>query len=214
LATVAATRGGETALWIIALAMVPLALWRVAEALIGLHPAEGRHSNLGNVSVGDRLKALGLVVVYCGVASTAVRFALGDRQSSSEQNMGLSARLMHSTSGRLVLIVGGVVIVIVGGYFVYKGASRKFLGDLTDRPTPVTLIGVSGYVVEGLVLCIAGVLVIEASIDVDPAKAAGLDAAVKALGATGVGKVLLVFASLGFAAYGLYSFAMSRYARM
>jgi hypothetical protein len=49
---------------------------------------------------------------------------------------------------------------------------------------------------------------------VDPAKAAGLDAAVKTLAATRIGMVLLAFASFGFAAYGLYSLALTRYSRM
>jgi hypothetical protein len=69
-------------------------------------------------------------------------------------------------------------------------------------------------VAEGIVLCLAGLLVIVAAVRVDPQQATGLDAAVKALGATQAGSVLLAFAALGFAAYGLYSFALARYARM
>ncbi|MDT5174922.1 MAG: hypothetical protein QOG37_2173 [Mycobacterium sp.] len=214
LATVGTSGGGETALWGLALALVPLMLWRLAEALIGLHPAEGSESNPQDASVANRLKALGLMLVYCGVGVTAVRFALGNRQTSGQQTVGISARLMQSGSGRAVLILGGAIIVIIGGYHAYKGASRGFLTDLTNRRTAVTVLGVCGYVVEGLVLFIAGVLVIKASIDVDPGKAGGLDAAVKTLAATHIGMVLLVFASFGFAAYGLYSLALTRYSRM
>jgi hypothetical protein len=214
LATVATSGGGEAALWGLVLALVPLMLWRLAEAVIGLHPAEGSDSDPQDASLGNRLKALGLLVVYCGLGVTAARFALGDRQSSGQQTVGMSARLMQSGSGRAVLIIGGAAIVVIGGYHAYKGASRGFLTDLTDRRTAVTVLGVCGYVVEGLVLCIAGLLVIKASIDVDPAKAGGLDAAVKTLAATRLGMVLLAFASFGFAAYGLYSLALTRYSRM
>src|SRR5687768_14298465 len=45
LATVAETRGGEIALWVIVVALVPLMLWRLAESLIGLHPAESHDPN-------------------------------------------------------------------------------------------------------------------------------------------------------------------------
>ena len=206
LATVATSGGGEIALWGLVLALVPLALWRLAEALIGLHPAEGTDSSSKDASVGNRLKAFGLLLVYVGVGLTAVRFALGNRQPSGQQNSGMSARLMQSGWGRAVLIVGGAIVVIIGAYQAYKGASRRFLTDLTNRRIMVTVLGVCGYFVEGLVLAIAGVLVIKASIDVDPAKAAGLDAAVKTLAATRIGMVLLAFASFGFASYGLYSF--------
>ena len=47
-----------------------------------------------------------------------------------------------------------------------------------------------------------------------PGRPAGLDAAVKTLAATHIGMVLLAVASFGFAAYGLYSLALTRYSRM
>src|SRR6476620_7699644 len=67
LATVATSGGGEAALWGLVLALVPLMLWRLAEALIGLHPAEGTASNPQDASVANRLKAFGLMLVYGGV---------------------------------------------------------------------------------------------------------------------------------------------------
>ena len=48
----------------------------------------------------------------------------------------------------------------------------------------------------------------------DLVDATGLDAAVKTLGQAPSGQALLLIASVGFAAYGLYSFAMARYSRM
>jgi type IV secretory pathway VirB2 component (pilin) len=58
------------------------------------------------------------------------------------------------------------------------------------------------------------VLVIVATLTADPAKAAGIDAAVKTLGEAPFGKILLLIAALGIAAYGAYCFAMARFARM
>jgi hypothetical protein len=215
LATVAETRGGAVALWIIAFALIPLMLWRLAESLIGLHPAESHDPHRDDAGKLNRLKAFGLLLVYCGVMFTAVRFAAGDRQSSSEQNSTISARLLLTTPGQTILIGAGAVIVVIGGYYAFKGASRRFLADLTGPVGPaITALGVFGYVAEGLVLSIAGVLAIVAAVNVDPAKASGLDAAVKALGATQAGTILLVCAAVGFGAYGLYSFALTRYSRM
>jgi len=76
------------------------------------------------------------------------------------------------------------------------------------------VLGVSGYVAEGLVLAGAGMLVIIAAVHADPSKATGLDGAMKTLAQLPYGTVLIVCAALGFAAYGCYSFALSRYARM
>ncbi len=213
IATLASSRDGLVILWTIAVALVPLAAWRLAEAVFGLHPAEG-DDDPDDASLGNRLKALSLLVVYCSVGYTCVRFAIGSRQPSSERNEGLSALLMQSLPGRVLLSGVGVVILVVGGYYAYKGASRRFVDDLTTSGGRVVVtLGVYGYVAEGLVYSLAGILVIVAAIRTDPTQAAGLDAAVKALAAARSGDVLLGFAALGFAAYGLYSFALARWAR-
>lgn len=56
----------------------------------------------------------------------------------------------------------------------------------------------------------AGVLVIVTSLRSDPAKATGIDGAVKTLAGTVRQGALLFVAAIGFAAYGLYSFALMR----
>lgn len=214
MATVASTTDGAVILWAIAVALVPLAAWRVTEAIFGLHPAE-RGSDPADTSPGNRLKALGLVAVYCSVGYTSVRFAVGSRQPSSERNSGLSFVLMQSFWGRVALIAVGAVIAVIGGYYAYKGASRRFVDDLTISGGPVVVVlGTYGYVAEGLVYSLTGILVMVAAIRTDPSQAAGLDAAVKTLGDSPAGGVLLGFAALGFACYGLYSFALARWARM
>jgi hypothetical protein len=122
---------------------------------------------------------------------------------------------MQSTQGKTILIMIGLVIVAIGGYFAFKGASRKFLNDLTVAPGPaLTALGICGYIAEGLVLASAGVLVVVASVRADPSKATGLDGAVKTLRYAPFGAALIILAGSGFAAYGLYSFALSRYSRM
>jgi hypothetical protein len=214
LTTLAHTTGGFTTLWAVAAALVPLMLWRLAETVVGLHPAEQRRERQ-DFRIVNRLKAFGLAIVYAAVAVTAVQFALGRRKSSAAQDAGLSARLMQSPQGKALLIVVGIVIVAIGSYYAFKGASRKFINDLTVTPgRTLTALGICGYVAEGIVLAFAGVLVIVASIRVDPSKATGLDGAVKSFGHAPFGTALILLAAGGFAAYGLYSFALSRYSRM
>lgn len=214
LKTIADTTGGFAALWAVAVALIPLTLWRLAETVVGLHPAEHRRDPQDLRKV-NRLKAFGLAIVYAAVAITAIQFALGRRKSSAAQNAGLSARLMQSTQGKVVLVAVGLVIIAIGSYFAFKGASRKFCNDLTVSPgRAVTALGLCGYVAEGVVLAGAGLLVVVASIRADPSKATGLDGAVKTLREAPFGTGLILLAGGGFAAYGLYSFALSRYSRM
>ena len=57
-------------------------------------------------------------------------------------------------------------------------------------------------------------LFVVAAVQHDPQQAGGLDSAFATLAAQPFGVALLVAVGLGFAAYGLYSFARARYARM
>lgn len=217
LATLAQTHGGFLALWGVAVALVPLTLWRLAETVLGLHPNEHHEPNPDpdDFLMVNRLKALGLAVTYAAVAAMAVQFALGSRDSSAERSVGLSTWLMRTPEGKAVLAVIGLGVTAVGGYFAFKGASRRFRDDLNiSGGRLLTVLGASGHVAEGLVLAVAGALVVAASVRADPSKATGLDGAVKALGQMPFGSVLIGIAAAGFAAYGLYSFALSRYARM
>ncbi|MGV9673050.1 DUF1206 domain-containing protein [Gordonia sp. NPDC003504] len=209
----ASTPGGRAALWIAVVAFVAMALWRVAEVILGPHPADPAPDD--DDGWLDRAKAGALAVVYLAFAWSAAQFALGHGQSSGRQNAGLSARLMGSAPGKVLLVVVGLVIIVVGAYHVYKGVTRSFFDDLKiDENDAVKVTGIVGYTAKGLVLAGAGLLVIVAVATVDPSKATGIDGAVKTVAGWHAGQVLLVVAALGLAAYGIYCLVMARYARM
>jgi hypothetical protein len=215
LAALARQTGGALLLWAVAVGLVALGLWRIAEAIVGSKPGERSGGDQADTPAWKRAKSLGLAIVNFAIAFSAARFAMGSGQQSSQQNAGLSAQMMQSSWGKAVLILVGLGLVAVGGYHVYKGASKKFLKDLrSSGGSGITAVGVTGYVAKGLVLAGAGVLVIVAILQADPSKASGLDAAVKTLGHAPFGKVLLVVAALGIAAFGAYSFVRSRHGRM
>ena len=212
LATLAGQTGGAIVLWVAAAGLAALGLWYLAETVLGSKPKErGGKDEPG----WKRIKPLGLAIVNFAIAFSAARFAMGGGQSNAQQNAGLSAQLMQSAWGKALLIGVGIGVAAVGAYHVYKGASEKFLDELTvSGGKAITAIGVAGYVAKGLVLGGAGLLVIWATVAADPSKATGLDAAVKTLGQAPFGKFLLIAAAVGIAAFGAYSFIRSRYGRM
>ena len=213
LAALSAKPGGVIALWAAVIALVIMALWRLAETALGRSTDPKSQSTTSEVL--DRTKAFALAVVYFAFAYSTLGFARGAGKSTGAENSGLSARLMQTATGTVVLIGGGVIIVAVGGYHVYKGASRSFLDDLKGTPSDlVRRLGLIGYIAKGLVIAGAGVLVIVAASLSEPDKATGLDGALKTLGAQPYGAVLLSLAGLGVITYGLYSFAMARYTKM
>lgn len=213
LATLANQTGGKVVLWIATIGLFALGLWRLAEAVIGAKPGERTAGE--DSPAWKRAKAVGLAIANFAIAFSAMQFATGGGQSSGQQNSGMSAQLMQHGWGKLLLIVVGLGVIAVGGYHVYKGATKKFLKDLrVSGGTGINAVGVAGYVAKGLVLAGAGILVIVATLQADPAKASGLDAAVKTLGQAPFGKFLLIIAAIGIAAFGAYSFVRSRYGRL
>ena len=54
--------------------------------------------------------------------------AAASRASTSPRAM------LHSTGGRVLVVVIGLVVIGVGGYHVYKGATKRFLRDLAENP--------------------------------------------------------------------------------
>jgi hypothetical protein len=213
LAALSAKPGGNVALWAAVIALLIMALWRLAETALGRSTDPKSQGTMPEIL--DRAKAFALAVVYFGFAYSTLGFARSAGKSTGHQNSALSARLMQSASGTVVLIVGGVIIVAVGGYHIYKGASRNFLDDLKGTSSDlVRRLGVIGYIAKGLVIAGAGVLVMIAASLSQPDKATGLDGALKTLGAQPYGAILLILAGLGIITYGLYSFDMARYAKM
>lgn len=215
LATLAGQPGGAVALWVVVVGLAALALWRLAESVVGSHPNESGQRDEGTKEAVKRVKSVALAVVYAGIAVTALRFATGGGKSNSAENAGVTARLLQTGWGKAILLIAAIVIVAVGGYHVYKGLSKKFEKDLKAPGGPaVTALGIGGYTAKGLVLGGAGILLVVATLTADPAKGAGLDAAVKTLGQAPFGKFLLIAAALGLAAYGAYCFVLARFARM
>ena len=195
--------------------LAALGLWRIAEAVVGSKPGERSGQQKEESPAWKRAKSIGLAIVNFAIAFSAAKFAMGSGQSSGQKNAGMSAELMQSGWGKTLLIAVGLGIAAVGGYHIYKGASKKFLKDLrVSGGTGITAVGVTGYVAKGLALAGIGVLVIMASLQSDPSKSTGLDAAIKTVGTAPFGKILLILAALGLAAFGAYSFVRSRYGRM
>ena len=215
LGTLAAQPGGAVMLWVAAVGLLALGLWHIAEAVVGSKPGEQSGRGQDDSAAWERAKSIGLAIVNIAIAFSAARFAMGGGQASTQQNAGMSAQLMQSGWGKALLIGVGLGIAAVGGYHVYKGASKKFIEELrVSGGTGIIAVGVAGYIAKGLVLAGAGLLVVIATLQADPSKSTGLDAAVKTLGHAPFGKFLLILAALGIAAFGAYSFVRSRHGRM
>jgi len=208
LASLAGNPAGKAALWIGVIGFAGLALWQLTDAVVG-HPGDDKDA------WGGRAKAAGKGVVYLALAWSALNFARGKSSNSRSQSVDFTAKLLDKPGGRILVVVIGLAVIAVGAYHVYKGWTKKFLQDLRDHPgTWATRAGRIGYIAKGVALVIVGFLFAAAGFHKQAGEATGLDGALKSLRDQPVGTVLLVLMAIGFAAYGLYSFARAKHARV
>lgn len=198
---------GRMVLWVSVVGFTFLALWQIAQAFSG--------RGLPGQEWKDRLKAASKAVVYIALGYMAFTFARGQGKSSKQQTVDFTSGLMGATGGRFLVVLVGLVIIGVGVYHVIKGYKRKFLTDLVENPGRwATWAGRIGYIAKGIALGVVGLLFVVAGMQKQPAKATGLDGALRTLKDQPFGPVLLSLIALGLAAYGIYSFARARYARV
>jgi hypothetical protein len=216
LATLAGQPFGKPLLWVLALGLVALALWQLGEVL--------RH-RAGLQSTGDArkkavkkiVKSVAKAVMFVALAVLAFRYATGGGQSSSGKQQQTVSGVMGWPGGRFLVGIAALVIIGVGVYLVRKGVTKHFLKEIdTAQATAaqqrtIERLGQVGYPAKGVAVALVGVLLGWAAITFDPAKATGLDGALRTVLEAPFGKWLLTLVALGIAAYGVFCFFRARY---
>jgi hypothetical protein len=201
---------GVVLLWLIVVGLVALAIWQIAEAFLERDPDEKK-------KWGHRVKYIGTAVAYLAIAATALVYALGG-QSDSSQTQTLSAQVLATPGGVILLVLIGLAVGAVGVAFIARGVTRAFEKHLALPPGSlgkgIVILGVVGYVAKGIAVAVTGILFVVAALTHDPAAAGGLDAALRGLAELPFGPVVLWVVGAGLVLYGLFCFARARYARM
>jgi cytochrome bd-type quinol oxidase subunit 2 len=122
--------------------------------------------------------------------------------------------------GRMLVGGAGLAVVALGVWLVVRGIRYKFEKHLDTSSMPQGLHkvarigGILGHVARGVVAGLAGLLLVKAALDYDPQQAKGVDGTLRTIAEQPYGKVLLLLAAAGLAAFGLYSLVESRYRRL
>ncbi len=205
LRTMASKPGGHLLLTVMAAAFLALAVFYLADAAVG-HIAPDTKT--------ERVKSAGKAGLYIAFAWTTFSFVSGQGRNSQQSSVDTTQRLMQAPGGPVIVAVVGAGFVVAGLYHLRKGIANRFLDDLEDDPgTWAVTAATYGYVAKGVALGIVGVLFAVAAWKHEPGKARGLDGALHALLGQPYGAWLLTAVALGFAAFGLYSFARARHMR-
>jgi Domain of Unknown Function (DUF1206) len=212
LMTLAGKHYGSTMLWALVVGFAAYALWRFSEAIWGV-------TGEGN-GAGARIKSGFRGAVYAFFALTTVSVLHGSSSSQATTQQDASARVMQHSGGRWAVGIVGGIVVVVGLSLIVEGLRRKFLktlrtGEMKQRTrSVVTALGVVGTTARGIVFALAGWLVVDAAKTFNPAKARGLDEALRTLRDQHYGAALLALAAVGLIIFGLYGLCEARWRRV
>jgi hypothetical protein len=203
-----ATPAGALVLWVVVIGLWGLGVFQILEAAL----VRGTDKD----AWVDRAKEGGKGIAYLAVGFTAFTAANGGQTNSGGQTQSLSASLLATPGGVILLVVVALVVVGIGVYFVVKGAKQKFLEDITEpQGTPkkaIKVLGIGGYIAKGVALVAVGGLFAVAAFTHDSSNATGLDGALKSLAELPFGVLILTAVGLGFVFYGVYCFVRAKYA--
>lgn len=204
---------GSVLLWVLGIALVGMALWRLSEAAFGAAGPDGHKAT-------KRLASAGRAVFYGFVSYSVLMFAAGDRGSgggkSDSQSQDVTARALDMPGGRWIVGVVGVAIACAGLYIGARAAMRKFHKHLRlDEMSPaerraVDITGVFGGVSRGLVFAVAGGFAVAAAVKARSGEAKGMDDTLRSFATTPAGPWLLALIAVGLMAFGLFSWANAR----
>lgn len=200
---------GLVVVWVVAVGMFALVVWKLLEAFIDSTVEDGATKILKPAT------NVGKAIVYGTLGISAVHVATGSKSKSKTSDY--TATLMNQPFGRWLVGIVGLAIIGYGAYLAYRGWSEKFLEHLDpqgrsgDAGRAYRLFGKVGYVAKGIAIAVIGVLFGYAAFDHSAKKSGGLDQALHKVLHQPFGPVLLFAISVGIGCYGLFCFARARH---
>lgn len=205
---------GGVLVWLVAVGMLLLVLWRLLEATAGHRDCDG----------GERWRKRATSVlkagIYGAVGLSAVGVAAGSGGGGGGGRDGsetLTSRLMTLPAGDWIVAAVGVAVVGYGGNLVRRAWTEKFREHLTaegrsgQAGAAYLWTGKIGYAGKGIAVGVVGALFCWAAWTHDPEKSGGLDQALQQVRQQPFGQALLLVIAVGIVCYGLFTFARARH---
>ncbi|MGI8645147.1 MAG: DUF1206 domain-containing protein [Nocardioides sp.] len=201
---------GTVLLWLVAIGMLVLVLWKLLDAWKG-HQEEDDDKKMWAKRAFDVLKA----VLYAVIAISAIRTATGSGSSGGTDST--TAKIMDLPAGQFLVGLVGLAIFAYGANQVRIAYTEKFRekigagGTSGQSGQAYVYFGKAGYTAKGLAIAIVGGLFIYAAVTHEAKKSGGLDQALQTVLEQPFGPFLLGIIAVGIGCYGLFCFARARY---
>jgi hypothetical protein len=180
--------------------------------------------NAGNKWQGiiKRSIAVGVGLFYFFLAWTAwsIVVSVGVEVQNGTVQKTLTAIILALPLGSVLVFLIGLIVIGAGVSECYRGITGKFQEDFRLRELQggkrkiVTVLGALSFTARAVIFGLMGYFFITAAIESDPDAAMGIDGALRTLGGSSHGKILLFIAATGVICHGILSLYEARYRRI
>jgi hypothetical protein len=205
---------GNVVLWLVAVGLVALGLWKASEVVWG-------HRNLeGAKLVRERITSGFWTLIYIGLGIRSALVAAGFGGASSNSQQQTTIGVLAWPGGQALVVATGLIIVGIGSVAATKGIRKSFSDEIDTSSLSsaaqkgILHLGQAGYVTKGMALGMVGGLLSYAAWTFEWQKASGLDAALQMILAQPFGRWLLSAMAFGFVSFGVFAILQFRYRRM
>ena len=206
---------GKTLLIALSLGLLGYAALNVAGAVLD-EERRGRGVRAIVMRAADALTG----ALYVALAVAAVRIAAAPVRDGGRMVERWAAEILMIPGGASILGVMGLFVMTAGGVLLYRARHEPFETIFDNRHLSTTtrrLLTFSarfGTAARGIVLGTCGLLAVEAALTREARRVGTVGDALSAIETTPAGRAALTVVALGFAAYGLYQLAKTRYRRV
>lgn len=215
LALLADSAVGPLLLSLLTAGLTGLCVWQAVEVLRHHRtlPAPGPGRRRAAVQL---VKTVGTALFYGFLAVSAARAALGHTSRPGEDTRAVRG-VLSWPGGQALVVAVGLVVIGIGVYHVRKGLRSDFLDEIDLSTVSPALRALAhrasqaGFVLKGVAFVLVGAVVGWAAAAFDPARATGLDGALRAVAAEPHGGWVLTVVAVGLAAFAVYCLARARH---
>jgi hypothetical protein len=147
----------------------------------------------------------------------AGRRPAGTARSEQRQDTAVTAALLRTGPGRLLLLLAGILMVVAGAELGRRSVRLTFQERFTTRLRPrlfgsaARALGAVGCVARSTVFVLVGAFILKAAVLGQPRQTKGLDATFRSVAGSAYGPITLAALALGLFSYGLYCLLEARY---
>ena len=196
-----------------------------AYALTQLVEAVFRPSHATSTTGGWRQRAVSSwgCLLYLAFCLSTARLLVGTpaketAQSEQRQDAGITADLLRTGWGRLLLVLAGVLVVAAGvetgRRSVRLDFRERFTAEHMSRPLAILTRALGGFgcIARSVVIVLVGVFILKAAVLSSATQAKGLDAIFRSVAtSSSYGSWLVALLASGLLCYGLYCLLEARY---